>query len=83
MPFAATWMDLEIIILSEVKSDRERQISHDIIYMWNLKYDANEFIKQKQTHRHRKQTYDYQAGKEVGRATLRVGIDMYSLLYLK
>ena len=26
MPFAATWMDLEIIILSEV---RERQISHD------------------------------------------------------
>ena len=24
MPFALTWMDLEIIILSEVKSDRER-----------------------------------------------------------
>ena len=32
MPFAATCMDLEIIILSEV-----RQISHDIAYMWNLK----------------------------------------------
>ena len=34
MPFAATWMDPEIIILS--KSD-EKEISYDIIYMWNLK----------------------------------------------
>ena len=34
--FAATWMDLEIVILSEL-SDRERQISYDIAYMWNLK----------------------------------------------
>ena len=33
MPFAATWMDLEIIILSEV---RQRQILYDITYMWNL-----------------------------------------------
>ena len=34
MPFAATWMDLEMIILSEVG---QRQISYDITYMWNLK----------------------------------------------
>ena len=38
MPFAATWMDLKIIILSEV---RQRQISYDINYMWNLKKDTN------------------------------------------
>ena len=31
MPFVATWMDLEIIIL------RERQISYDVTYMWNLR----------------------------------------------
>ena len=44
MPFAATWMDLEIIILSEV-SQTERQISYDITYMWNLKQnDINELI---------------------------------------
>ena len=36
-PFAATWVDLDIIILSEVKSDREKQIAYDITYMWNLK----------------------------------------------
>ena len=49
MPFAATWMDLEIVILSEVKSDTERQISYDIAYLWNLKkrVQMNLFTKQK------------------------------------
>ena len=37
-------MDLETIILSEVKSDSKRQISYDTTYMWNLKYDTNELI---------------------------------------
>ena len=40
MPFAATWMDLEIIILS--KSNRERQILYDTTYMWKLKFDTIE-----------------------------------------
>ena len=31
MPFAATWMDLEMITPSEVKSERERQMPYDII----------------------------------------------------
>ena len=72
MPFAATWMDLEIIILSEVKSERERQIPHDITYMCNLKIiQMNLHTKQKQTHRRRKQTYDCQRG-EGGRDKLEV-----------
>ena len=43
MPFAATWMDLKIIILSEV-NQTEIQISYDIAYVWSLKYDINELI---------------------------------------
>ena len=41
MPLAATWMDLEIILLNEV---RERQTSCVITYTWDLSYDTNEFI---------------------------------------
>ena len=42
MPFAATWMQLEMIILS--KSERERQIPNDTTYTQNLKYGTNEHI---------------------------------------
>ena len=44
MPSAATWIELEILILSDV-SQKERDIlPYTITHMWNLKYDANEFI---------------------------------------
>ena len=43
-PLAVTWMDLEIIILSEV---REGQISYDITYMESKKMQMNLFTKQK------------------------------------
>ena len=32
-----TQRDLKSIMLSEVKSDRERQIPYDLSYMWDLK----------------------------------------------
>ena len=56
MPFVATWMVLEIIILNEAT---QRQISHAIIYMWNIKerYKINLFTKQKYTYKHRRQTF--------------------------
>ena len=41
LPFAATWMDLENIMLSEVS---QRQILYDVTYMWNLKNNTNESI---------------------------------------
>ena len=59
MPFAATWMDLDMITLSEV-SQTEKEKYHKISFICGiLKNDT----KQKQTHRHRKQTYGYQRGK--------------------
>ena len=48
------------------KSDRERQISYDINYMWNLIFKViqkNLFIKQKQTHRFWNQICSYHRGK--------------------
>ena len=61
MPFAATWMDLEIIILSEVSQTEKRK--YHITHMWNLilkMIQMNLFTKQKQTYRYQKETYGYQ-----------------------
>ena len=75
LPFTATWVNLKIIILSEIsqkEKDKEwkRQIPYDIGYMWNLKCVTNEHIYKTETDpRHRKPTYSYQGGK-VGRGQL-------------
>ena len=39
LPFATTWMQLEGIMLSEI---RERQISYNFIHMRNLRYKTDE-----------------------------------------
>ena len=41
--------NLEIVILNEVKSERERQVPYAIIYVWNLKYDTNELTYETET----------------------------------
>ena len=66
LPFAATWMDLEGIILNAIS---QRQILYDITYMRNRK-KYNKLVnvtKKQQTHRYREQTRGYQwceGGKE-------------------
>ena len=48
IPCEATWMDLEITILSEI-SQKEKDKSHEITYMWYLKYDTNELFYEAET----------------------------------
>ena len=61
MPFAATWRDLEIILISEV---RERQMLYDTTCMQNLKkINTNELIYKTETDALRKWICDYQRGK--------------------
>ena len=62
--FAATWMDLEIIILSEV-SQTEKNKYHTISLKCGILkkiIQMNLFRGQKQTHSLRKQIYGYQNG---------------------
>ena len=53
-----TWIDLEIIKLSEAKSHEERQKSRDMTYMQNLKYVTN------------KLTYKIEAASQIKRTEL-------------
>ena len=48
MSFAATWMDLEMIILSVV-CQKEKDKCHIISLIWNLKYNRNEHIYEMKT----------------------------------
>ena len=80
LPFSATWMDLEIIILSEVV----RVVKYYMISLicGILKNDTNELVYKTETsYRRRKQTYGYQRGKEGINWEIR--INRYTLIYTK
>uniref|UniRef100_A0A8W4FFA4 DUF1725 domain-containing protein n=1 Tax=Sus scrofa TaxID=9823 RepID=A0A8W4FFA4_PIG len=49
MPFAATWMELETLILSEV-SQKKKDKYHMISHIWNLVYGTNEPFHRKENH---------------------------------
>ena len=49
MPLAATWMELETLILSEV-SHKEKDKYHMISQIWNVIYGTNEAFHRKENH---------------------------------
>ena len=66
MSCVASFMDLEIIILS--KSNKERQISYDITHVeYNFIKISSELTEQKQSYTYQKQNYGYQRGNMVRR----------------
>ena len=81
MPCAAPWMNLEMIILSEI---RQRQTSDDVIYMWNLKkWHKWTFLQ----NRNRVTNVENRlmvtrGGREKG-INWEIGIDMYTPLHTK
>ena len=62
--FVETWMDLETVIQSEVKSEREKQISYINAYMWNLeKWYRWTYLQSRNRDTDTEQMYGYQGGK--------------------
>ena len=77
MPFEATWMDLDIVLLSEV---RQRKISCDTAYMWNLKKKnkgTNELIYKTEI-----EVQMQKANMGMGWGDWKIGIDICTLLYM-
>ena len=60
MPFVATWMEAETLILSEVS--QKGKDKYMISYIQNLIYGPNETFHRKETHRLGKQTCGCQGG---------------------
>ena len=63
MPFAATWMDPEIIVLSEENQTKATVICYHLCVESKNVIQTKLFAKKKQIHRYNKETYSYQQWK--------------------
>ena len=83
MPSAATWMELQMITLSQI---RERQIPYGITNMWNQKEnDTNELIYKTEIDSQTQKTNLWLPKRVVGGREINqeFGINIYTLLHIK
>ena len=73
MPFAAIWMNLEIIILCE-GSQTDKDNYYDITLMWNLQTDINELTYKMETDSQTLQTNLCLPKGKVGGRTDKLGV---------
>ena len=82
MPFAATWMDLEIVILSEVHQTEKDK--YDITYMWILrKWYTWTYLQNRNRVTDVENKLMVTKGERGGGINWEIGIDTYTLLYIK
>ena len=82
MPFAATWMDLEIVILSEVHQTEKDK--YDITYMWILrKWYTWTYLQNRNRVTDVENKLMVTKGERGGGINWEIGIDTYTLLYTK
>ena len=83
--FVATWMKLEILILSEVtqKEKGKYHMLYDITYVWNLIYGINEPFHRKETHGLGEQTCGCHGGGGGSGMDWESGVNRCSQLHLE
>ena len=82
MPFTAIWMRLEIIILSESHTGKDKYYMI-LLVCGILKNDTNELVyKTEIDPQIQKQAYGYQKGKGWGGINQEFGINIYTLPYI-
>ena len=82
MPFAATWLELETLILSEV-SQKEKHKYHMISHICHLIYSTNKPFHKKETHRLGEGTCGSQEGGGESGMDWEFGVNRYKLLHLE
>ena len=83
MPFAATWMDLEIFILSEV-SQKEKDKYYMVLFIRGIsKNDTNELIYKTEIDSQTQKTNLRLPKRERGQINQEFGIKIFTLLYIK